>query len=389
MGRTVRADAMSGSDRGAQEDAEPSETALVELFRRVAGSVPAYQAFLRNHDVDPAAVRTAAEIRSLPLLTKDNYLRAYPLPQLCRGGRLVAGDLIAVSSGSTGQPTFWPRSVADEVGVVARFEQVFRDAFGAAQRSTLAVVCFPLGTWVGGLYTLSCVRQLAARGYPITAVAPGNNKAEILRVVPELGRHVDQVALLGYPPFVKEVIDTGLVAGVDWSRYSIKLVLAGEVFSEEWRDLVGARAGMSRSCFDSASLYGTADAGVLGNETPLSVTIRRFLAGPISRRNCSAGRGCQHLCSTTRDSGSSRLTTTGRCCSPPTTPSRSSATTSRTRAASSATTSCSGSATSTGSTHWPSWPAWRAPRHACRSAMCSAARSTRCRISARTCTPRM
>src|SRR5205085_5186669 len=29
---------------------------------------------------------------------------------------------------------------------------------------------------------------------------------------------------------------------------------------------------------DSASLYGTADAGVLANETPLSICIRRFLA---------------------------------------------------------------------------------------------------------------
>ena len=55
----------------------------------------------------------------LPVLPKDNYLRTYPLPQLCRGGRLVAGDLIAVSPGSTGEPTFWPRSAADEVAVVA------------------------------------------------------------------------------------------------------------------------------------------------------------------------------------------------------------------------------------------------------------------------------
>jgi phenylacetate-coenzyme A ligase PaaK-like adenylate-forming protein len=265
-GRSLQTETASRSDRGAQVDAE---SALVELFRRVAGSVPAYQAFLRGHGVDPAAVGTAAEVRSLPVLTKDNYLRAYPLPALCRGGRLVAGDLVAVSSGSTGQPTFWPRSAADEVGVIDRFEQVFRDALGAAERSTLAVVCFPLGTWVGGLYTLSCVRQLAARGYPIIAVAPGNNKAEILRVVPELGRHVDQVVLLGYPPFVKDVIDSGLAAGIDWPRYSIKLVLAGEVFSEQWRDLVAARAGMSRPCFDSASLYGTADASLYGVDSPI------------------------------------------------------------------------------------------------------------------------
>jgi len=141
------------------------------------------------------------------------------------------------------------------------------------------VVCFPLGTWVGGLFTASCVRHLGAKGYPITVVAPGTNKGEILRVLPELGPHFDQVVLLGYPPFVKDVIDTGVAEGLDWSSYAIKLVLAGEVFSEEWRDLVARRAGMANPETDSASLYGTADAGVLGNETPLSVSIRRFLAG--------------------------------------------------------------------------------------------------------------
>jgi phenylacetate-CoA ligase len=140
------------------------------------------------------------------------------------------------------------------------------------------VVCFPLGTWVGGLYTLSCLRHLAARGMPLTSVAPGNNKAEILRVLPQLGEHFEQVVLLGYPPFVKDVIDTGTAAGLDWPRYAVKLVLAGEVFSEEWRDLLAARAGMRDVERDSAALYGTADAGVLGNETALSVRVRRFLA---------------------------------------------------------------------------------------------------------------
>jgi phenylacetate-coenzyme A ligase PaaK-like adenylate-forming protein len=256
---------------------DPRERA-VRLFHQVVASVPAYCAFLRDHEVDPGAVRTFADFQRLPLLTKDNYHRRYPLPSLCRNGRLDGCDMIAVSSGSTGQPTIWPRSLTDELAVAARFEQVFADSFAAGQRTTLAVVCFPLGTWVGGLFTLACVRHLAAKGYPITAVAPGNNKAEILRVIPELAPHCDQTVLLGYPPFVKDVIDTGIAAGLDWPRYAVKLVLAGEVFSEEWRDLVGQRAGMSSPCYDSASLYGTADAGVLGTETPLSVCVRRFLA---------------------------------------------------------------------------------------------------------------
>jgi len=186
---------------------------------------------------------------------------------------------VAVSSGSTGQPTFWPRSVLHELDVAVRFEQVFYDSFRAHERSTLAVVCFALGNWVGGLYTTSCCWHLARKGYPLMVATPGNNKAEIFRVVRELAPHFEQTVLLGYPPFIKDVIDAGAAEGIDWASYKPKLVFAGEVFSEEWRSLMGQRIGSVSPCFDSASLYGTADGGVLGNETPFSIAIRRWLAG--------------------------------------------------------------------------------------------------------------
>ena len=193
----------------------------------------------------------------------------HPLAQLCRGGRLESCDFIAVSSGSTGEPTFWPRFLSDELPIAARFEQVFHDSFQADQRRTLAVVCFALGTWVGGMFTAACCRYLAAKGYPITVVTPGNNRDEILRVARELAPQFEQAVLLGYPPFLKDVIDGGIAQGLDWRPLKVKLVMAGEVFSEEWRSLVGERLGSTDWCYDSASLYGTADAGVLGNETPL------------------------------------------------------------------------------------------------------------------------
>ena len=116
-----------------------------------------------------------------------------------------------------------------------RFEQVFR----AGERRTLAVICLALGSWVGGMYTSAACRHLAVKGYPITVVTPGNDVAEILRVVRELAPLFDQVVLAGYPPFVKNVVDVGLAQRIDWPAFRVKLVLAGEVFSEEWRDLVG------------------------------------------------------------------------------------------------------------------------------------------------------
>jgi phenylacetate-CoA ligase len=251
---------------------------VLPLFARVARQVPAYAAFLTENNIDAAEVNSLESFRQLPMMTKENYLRRHELADLCWQGRLENCDMVAVSSGSTGAPTFWPRFVSDEVPVAVRFEQIFRDSFEADHKSTLAVICFALGTWVGGLYTLNCCRHLAAKGYPITIITPGNNKEEIFRVVTELGAAFDQVTLLGYPPFLKDVIDSGLARGIAWNKYNIKLVMAGEVFSEEWRDLMGERAGMTKPLFDSASLYGTADAGVLGNETPLSICIRRFLS---------------------------------------------------------------------------------------------------------------
>jgi len=250
----------------------------IALFHRVATSVPAYRRFLDEHGVEPSEVRSFSDFEALPVINKQNYVSKNTLSALCWDGRIEGCDMIAVSSGSTGKPTFWPRFVSDEFSVARRFEQVFHDSFRADEKKTLAVVCFALGTWVGGMFTTACCRHLAAKGYPITVITPGNNKDEIFRVLADLGPSFEQTVLLGYPPFLKDVIDTGRARGFDFGPLHVKLVMAGEVFSEEWRALVGERLGSTSPCHDSASLYGTADAGVLGNETPLSIAIRRFLA---------------------------------------------------------------------------------------------------------------
>jgi phenylacetate-CoA ligase len=255
----------------------PEEKALA-LFKHCASDVPAYKAFLAERGVNPAEVNSCSAFQQLPLMNKPNYMQAYPLPERCLGGSLRGADRVAVSSGSTGKPTFWPRSATHELDVTTRFEQVFRDNFQAHERSTLAIVCFALGNWVGGMFTTSCCWHLTRKGYPLMVATPGNNKAEIFRVVRELSPYFEHTVLLGYPPFVKDVIDAGAAEGINWAKYNPKLVFAGEVFSEEWRSLVGERIGSIAPCFDSASLYGTADGGVLGNETPYSIAIRRWLA---------------------------------------------------------------------------------------------------------------
>jgi phenylacetate-coenzyme A ligase PaaK-like adenylate-forming protein len=272
-------------DRLARHLHKDSESLLMALFHTAIQTVPAYRAFLATHGIRRQEINSIADFHHLPLMTKQNYMHAYSLEERCRNGEISGNDMLAVSSGSTGTPMIWPRNVLHELDIAFRFEQLFH-VFLADQRSTLAVVCFAMGSWVGGMYTAACCRHLAAKGYPITTVTPGNKKDEILRIVKELGPFYTQLVLLGYPPYIKDIIDSGRSEGIVWSRYQPKLVFAGEVFSEEWRELLCERIGASDPATATASLYGTADAGVLGNETPLSIRIRKFFASrPDLARN--------------------------------------------------------------------------------------------------------
>jgi len=250
---------------------DPAARAL-ETVRRVRREVPAYAEYLEYRGVE--AIESLSDA---PLVTKADYVRGHALSERT-AGRPADLSMVAVSSGSTGEPVVWPRSLRHEAEVAFRFEQVFHDGFRADERTTLAVVCFPLGTWVGGMFTAACCRLLALKGYPITVATPGNKPEEIFRTVLELAPGYEQLVLLGYPPFMKGVLDRGAERGIDWAAHGTKLVFAGEVFSEAWRDLVCARIGAEAPHLATASLYGTADSGVLGNETPLSVLIRRFFA---------------------------------------------------------------------------------------------------------------
>ena len=261
----------------ARHHAERPAGAALALFHRTLASVPAYARFLTQSGFDPRSVHDTADFARLPIPTKETYHRRHALAELCRDGELSGCDMLALSSGSTGEPAVWPRFVSDEVGTAFRFEQVFRDAFRAHERRTLAVVCFALGSWVGGMYTTACLRHVAAKGYPLTLVTPGSQKVEILRALRTLGSSFEQIVLCGYPPFLKDVIDSGRADGFDWHAQPVKLVMAGEVFSEEWRSIVCQRLGARQPTLGTASLYGTADGGVLANETPLSIAVRRAL----------------------------------------------------------------------------------------------------------------
>ncbi|KAI8472674.1 MAG: hypothetical protein J3K34DRAFT_519546 [Monoraphidium minutum] len=273
---------------------------LRQLFAAARQHVPAYAehaASAKEAEAHQGAGASAAAgpsggdpLHGIPYTTKESYYGRHPLAARCWGGSLAGADFVHFSSGSSGRPTPWARCADDEGEVAARFEQVLRDSFACHERSSLCVVALPLGSWVGGVFTTMCLRLLSLKGYRLVVTTPGNRVPEIIQIIESLGPSCDQTVILGYPPFVKAVIDEGLAQGVEWGRYALKLVLAGEVFSEDWRALMAARGAIAEPHRGVASIYGTADAGVIAVETPLSALVRGWLSAHPEHARALFGR---------------------------------------------------------------------------------------------------
>ncbi len=266
------------STRSTKEWEEAGRANALILFQEAAERVPAYQKFLRTEGVDPKSIKSHEDFIRLPFTDKENYLRKYPLNELCWDGKITSAQMVSVSSGSTGEPSFWPHGTyMQEVGEWY-YGLIFEQNFQVSRQRTLVVVCYTLGTWMAGTHTLIATESLANQGMPITVVSPGINKAEVLKCIKKLSPLYDQTVLIGYPPFVKDILDEGALAGIDWKTHNIKMMYGGEPFSEAWRDYVLEKVGSQRPLLDTANVYAAADCGIMGVETPTSIAIHRYAA---------------------------------------------------------------------------------------------------------------
>lgn len=249
----------------------------LDLFHKVANEVPAYKDFLQKSNVQHDKIKTIADFQKyIPVSDKSNYITQYPLHMLCWKGDLFSNQIIASSSGTMGQSFFWPRGHLQESEGVEIHEGIYRDIFEADRRKTLVVVCFSMGEWVAGLFTATTTLGVANRGYHINVITPGLEQATVLRSIKTLGQYYDQIILAGYPPFLKDILDEGRQAGINWSKHSIKFLMAGEGISEEWRDYILKEVRATNPYSDAVNIYGSADATIYGHETPLSILVRRM-----------------------------------------------------------------------------------------------------------------
>ena len=262
---------------GASQWERLGEAFALDLFQKASQKIPAYKDFLKKHKINPEKIKTKEDFELLPLVDKKNYLQAYPLKSLTWEDDLSKLYTLSSSSGSSGTPYLWPRGSMQEVEG-ARFSELFyKYLFGMDKKSTLYVVSFGMGAWIAGSFMTSVTQLISRKGYPILVITPGLEKDLLIKMIKDLSPNFDQVLIIGYPPFVKDILDSGKTHNLDWKEINMKLMFAAEGFSEKWRDYMLRKIGEKNPLKTTTNIYGTADAGIMGMETPLSILLRKVL----------------------------------------------------------------------------------------------------------------
>ena len=226
-------------------------------YYRAKKNTPAYKDFLGKHRAFNGS------IASLPIMDKENYIKAYSLEDKCRGGKIPGqGVVIDESSGSTGLPSNWVR------GEKERSENKKMLVFGLnrllGKEEKFIVNAFAMGPWATGVN----VTMSFAGSAIVKSLGPDVKKIENTLLYFGTRHHY---VIMGYPPFLKSLVDSEYIA---WQEYNISFIFGGEGMSEAMRDYF-LEKGISR-------VYGSLGASDLelnlASENDFTIALRKLIA---------------------------------------------------------------------------------------------------------------
>lgn len=210
-----KAELMSPADRQGLQLAR-----LRELVARVS-HVPFYKEAFARDGIGPDSIRTLADVRRLPITTKADLRRHYPLGFLTVGREQIAR--IHGSSGTTGKPTFVAYTRKD-LELWADMCARFLVAGGLRSEHTVHI-CFGYGLFTGGFGLHYGVERVGAAVVP---AASGNTPRQIM-LIQDLGAQV----LVCTPSYALNIAEVAREQGVNPRDLPLRFAHFG---GEPWTD---------------------------------------------------------------------------------------------------------------------------------------------------------
>jgi phenylacetate-CoA ligase len=210
----------------------------------------------------------------IPPTDKKSYLLAYPYAELL-GDDFGESYTIFSSSGSSGRPFYWPQLKAAATGHVQRARELLEGAFRVHERRSLVIIGLALGSWIGGEQMSATLKALALSvPYPLAVFSPGNRHDEVLAMIGAAEAMVDQIIVCLCPSAIGHLRLRAEEQGRPLPLGKMRFLVLGEPFPEEARRELAAAAGTASDEAVMLSVFGSADTGVLGAESPASARVR-------------------------------------------------------------------------------------------------------------------
>jgi phenylacetate-CoA ligase len=227
------------------------------VYLKAKERCPAYRGFLQKEGCGKSG---RWQLSELPIMTKENYVKKYSIQERCYDGKLpAAGVVIDESSGSSGVPNNWVRSVEEREDVKRilqlNYQLIYRDS------GCILLNCFALGPWATGMNVSMSLVDVGI----LKSIGPDQKKLEnTLEIFGTRYRYL----VFGYPPFVKSFVDN---TRLDLKQYPMDLIVGGEGISEPLRQHL-------LQYFQTViSSYGASDLEInIGVETELTINLRRL-----------------------------------------------------------------------------------------------------------------
>lgn len=243
-----------------------------KVAMRAERSVPAYAEFLRQKQWQPGGAFVTR-----PVVDKAGYLTTFPYEKLL-GDDADQTFTIFKSSGSSGQSFYWPQLKQSSLSTCARVRAHLELTFAIQEKKTLAVVGLALGSWIGGEHFSWVLKSLAlSTPYPFSVFSPGSNHDEIIEMCRRAEKYFDQILLVVCPSAIGHIQLRAEQSQRPLPLAKMKYLVLGEPFPESLRTSLQRRAGLSETANVIFSVYGSADTGSLGAESPASAALRKLL----------------------------------------------------------------------------------------------------------------
>lgn len=250
---------------------------VVDLLNFTIKSTPAYQKFLKDNGISlkRSSQLDFNDFLNLPYINKDIYLRKYNYQELFPYKDLSIKN-ISATSGSTGEPFYFPRGENLDRQYEYVTEIFLKNQWEIDRFNTLVIICFGMGLWIGGVYTLKVMNELQKKNYRLSVAPVGVNKELAIKTFKKLAEFYDQVILCGYPPFIKDLVDEAIISGINFKNYRLRILNAAESFPEDFRKYIASKVGLKNMLNDNINIYGSVELGAMAHETAFSNLIRHI-----------------------------------------------------------------------------------------------------------------